>query len=174
MPDAKPSVKSAIDRAPEIVAQIGTIVARWAQMEHTLCSVLQRLLGTDQARAEIVFYSITGARGRCALILKLTKTYLSPKLHREAFRLLRRARRLGATRNLVAHSPFVTNVQKDAARFVHRHFPEDEWSPTLSEKSLKELKSCSDAIGVLHAELASFIFKLGADAVATLPSKWRE
>ena len=95
---------------PEFHCLVGEAIRAWANVEGQLWLFVSMILGIDQFRARIVMGSIPGARAKREFVSRLAETYLDPSLLPKLRKLLARLKKLGRTRNILAHSLIHINV----------------------------------------------------------------
>jgi hypothetical protein len=91
----------------------GRVVRQWAFLEFALFAALSHLLCVDQFRARIVWHSLPNIRARRNLLATLSATYHADHDREEFEALLKRLKRLGSNRNLIAHSMLLESDTTD-------------------------------------------------------------
>jgi hypothetical protein len=86
----------------------GLSMGHWAFLETTLMLQLERLILCDQFRTRVIWSSLPNFRARWNLLQRLGEAYLFEPQLPVWRRLLNRAHRLSKTRNLLAHSCWVS------------------------------------------------------------------
>lgn len=91
----------------EIISLIGRLMVQWSNLESWFVALLAKLLRVDTHRAEIVFYTISTAISRRALLSRVFMTYVADESFRDRFsELLDRFKSVTETRNKFAHSQY--------------------------------------------------------------------
>jgi hypothetical protein len=83
---------------------IGKVMREWAETEILLGWFLTQFLQTDSFRARIVWGSLPNMRSRIELLQRFAETYLDDPVLDEFTRIMKRVKKLGGKRNLLAHS----------------------------------------------------------------------
>jgi hypothetical protein len=94
-----------LDEFPEYATALGRLIGQWGMLERHFISVLGYLLGTDQARAQMVFNTFPALMQKLQLIERLTKCVVEPSNARECLlEYIGRAKKLNDTRNMYVHA----------------------------------------------------------------------
>lgn len=147
---------------PEFHRLVGEAIRAWASVEGQLWLFVEMILGVDQMRARIVMASISGARAKREFIARLAETYVDASLLPELRKLLDRLKRLGHTRNVLAHSLMHVNVDgKQNMVFADVFSEEMDGGLDFDFRllPLNEVKVLVEALHKLHNEMVHFIFK---------------
>ncbi|MFN0192300.1 MAG: hypothetical protein ACKVP5_10045 [Aestuariivirga sp.] len=97
---------------------LGLIIQSWAEFEAALFVLLAQLLHVDEFRARTVWHSMPNLSARRKLIERLGDTYISDK-QLPAFRsLMRRIKKIGHNRNVLAHSLGGIDYKRKKVGFV--------------------------------------------------------
>lgn len=135
-PIVSKTLPTILDEFPEYATVLGRLIGQWGVLESHFISVLGYLLGTDQARTQMVFNTFPALVQKLQLIERLTKSFVEPCNARE--RLLEyigRAKKLNDTRNMYVHATW--GARGDPGELTCCPSP----LPQNTEKRFKEPKS---------------------------------
>ena len=145
---------------PEFHRLTGEAIRAWADLEDQIWWFVAAILGIDQFRARIVVSSIPGSRAKREFVSRLAETYLDPALLPKFRSFLDRMKRLGRTRNLLAHAPMHVNVDgKENLAFSDVFSEEMDGGLDFEAKPipLNDLRTLVQALETLRGELVMFL-----------------
>jgi hypothetical protein len=124
-----------LDEFPEYATALGRLIGHWGLLESHCISVLGYLLGTDEARTQMVFNTFPALVQKLQLIERLTKSFVEPcDACEHLLGYVSRAKKLNDTRNLYVHA--IWGV-RDPGELMCFPIP----LPPNTEKRHKEVKS---------------------------------
>ncbi len=125
--------KASTEIEADMVALIGRLMVQWSNLESWFIALLAQLLKSDTHRAEIVFYTITTAISRRALLNRVFMTYVADEeLQKRFSSLLGKFKAVTAIRNRFAHSQYQFQINNQ--HMVISSFPNDFDGSTWTEK----------------------------------------
>lgn len=145
---------------PEFHRLVGEAIRAWANVESQLWLFVSMILGVDQFRARIVMASISGARAKREFVSRLAETYLDTSLLPKLRKLLERLKKLGRTRNTLAHSVMHINVDgKQNITFADVFSDEMDGGLDFASRPLpvNDLKMLVGALEALQGDLIQFL-----------------
>jgi hypothetical protein len=106
-------LSSPFESHPEILSEIGRVIAVWGSISHLLRELLSRLLDCDPLEADTILMGFAGEEKRLEFMISLFKTRPGDE-ERDAFiAALDQLKRLCRDRNLIVHGGPVNGGKKD-------------------------------------------------------------
>lgn len=133
--------------------KIGRVIRACASMENSLWLILSILLRTDQFRARLLVAVIPNLTQKISLIKNLANTYLPEYEAKKLARLLERAKKLSAKRNMLAHGSMHINFVEDKNLVFREFFDDNGFGFKVVEFPEKELNDLALAVSEVTNDL---------------------
>jgi hypothetical protein len=156
-----PPVQIPLDFNPEMGRAIGLVTGHWTALEDSLCILMATLLGVDQARAEVVFYTSTNHKYRRDVLRALNDLVVVDQETRKLINeLLKDVADLSTERNELSHHAFLAGPNRSTLtqRGVK---PATKQGVQVKPVTAETILGLARRIAATHARLARLQDRLG-------------
>lgn len=152
----------------------GELIREWAELEVAFEWHVNALLGTTEFRGRIIWDSMPNFRARHQLLSRLAETFLDDSLLPDYRNVLKRIKKAGGRRNMVAHSFGGVDEKPDHIIFIYDEEDEDLGYNFLGRSTfhILNIRDWSKNVQKLRAEILDMTSKMRA-SVHILPKMHR-
>lgn len=155
--------RTPIDEAMRFELATAQTMRNWAHLERSLLFCFQTLAQIhDQFRARIILASLPNIQARRRLMTRFANNYLNDDDIRRFNILMKRMSRLGAKRNMLAHSSCGYVAGKKKVEFLHYDDDGEDGTFLFFEIQVHELKNVEQWPAAIH-KLMSDVMLFTAD-----------